>query len=255
MSHRIKIPAPIVVLAQRLLGALVLSCSIVSFAHAATSTKNPSANAAVTSSAGDNDGYLTNPGNAYANDNSYAVDTNSGVLVNGTCEGTGSDKHSWRTFGFSIPGGATIDGITVGQRIFVDLAGGSSNAGISVRLSWGDCGSNFTAWSTRQVLADTETLHTFGGASNTWSRTWTPSEFNDGTFCIQTCNSDEADTAANRDFSLDEIYVIVNYTPVAGARRVFNISRSSPQNAVQRYQFTQTSSPGQVPTISPALRP
>jgi hypothetical protein len=44
-----------------------------------TAFQSPSANAAVTSGAGDNNGYQTSPGNAYADDNLYAVDTNSGT--------------------------------------------------------------------------------------------------------------------------------------------------------------------------------
>ena len=50
-----------------------------------TGLLSPSAQAAVTSGSGDNNGYQTNPTSAFANDGVFAVDTNSGTNSNTSC--------------------------------------------------------------------------------------------------------------------------------------------------------------------------
>ena len=60
-----------------------------------TGLLSPTAQAAQTSSAGDNNGFQTNPANANANDSVFAVDTNSGTATSTSCTNNGKDKHSY----------------------------------------------------------------------------------------------------------------------------------------------------------------
>ena len=79
----------------------------------------PTANAPVTTNAGDNNGFETTPANAYLtnpNNSAYAVDANSGTGTGTGCTGTGKDKHLFYNYGFVppvLPAGVTIRGIEV----------------------------------------------------------------------------------------------------------------------------------------------
>src|SRR4030043_304125 len=109
-----------------LLFLLVVLLAMPLTAHAAgsqqlTRTYAPTANAAVTTNAGDNDGFLTTPANAYADGGGYAVDTDSGAPDNTVATGTGTDKHNYYNYGMdTIPSTATISGIAVKADIAVD---------------------------------------------------------------------------------------------------------------------------------------
>ena len=59
-----------------------------------TGFKNPTAQAAVTSGSGDNNGFQTNAANALLDDGLYAVDTNSGSNNNTSCTNAGKDVTS-----------------------------------------------------------------------------------------------------------------------------------------------------------------
>ncbi|MBI2333740.1 MAG: S8 family serine peptidase, partial [Chloroflexi bacterium] len=94
--------------------ALVVDGGTISTPPAPVSTGflAPTAQAAVTASAGDNNGFQTNPANAFGNDSVFAVDTDSGSNKNTTCTSTGKDKHQYYNYNFSIPSG-TVLGIEV----------------------------------------------------------------------------------------------------------------------------------------------
>src|SRR5262245_24821051 len=72
-----------------------------------------SANAAVTTGAGDNNGFQTNPAAGCTNTSTLATDTNTGTGTTDTCTGTTKDRHQYYNFGISIPAGKTIDGIEI----------------------------------------------------------------------------------------------------------------------------------------------
>jgi hypothetical protein len=172
-----------------------------------TGFKGPSAHAAVTSSAGDNNGYQTNPANANADDNLFAVDTNSGTNTNTSCTNSGKDKHRYYNYGFGIPGGATINGIEVRLNSRVDSTSGSPK--ICVQLSW-DGGVTWTAAKTSATLATAETTYILGGPVDTWGRTWSSGDFGDANFRVRLTN---IASSTARDFSLDWVAVRVRYQP------------------------------------------
>lgn len=85
-------------------------------------------------------------------------------------------------YSFGIPSGATIDGIEV-QCEFNNSFGGST-ATVQFTLSWNN-GTNYTAAKSDTVVGTTDTTRTYGGAADTWGRSWTDSEFADGTFLVK----------------------------------------------------------------------
>jgi hypothetical protein len=176
-------------------------------ASTSTGFLSPSANAAQTSSAGDNNGYQTSPANAYANDSSVATDTNSGTNTNTSCTNNGKDKHHYSNYNFNIPATAVIQGIQVRLDARADATGGSPK--ICVQLSW-DGGTTWTTAKSTTTLSTTEATYTLGSISDTWGRTWTSSNFSNANFRLRVI-----DVASNtsRDFFLDYVAVNVTYQP------------------------------------------
>jgi hypothetical protein len=161
----------------------------------------------VTSGAGDNNGYQTSPANAYADDNLYAVDTNSGTNTNTACTNNGKDKHRFSSYGFSLPGTATVTGIEVRLNARVDSTTGAPK--ICVELSW-DGGVTWTAAKSTGTLSTAEGTYIVGGAADTWGRTWTSSNLSDANFRVRLTN---VASNSSRDFSLDRFAVQLRYQP------------------------------------------
>lgn len=170
-----------------------------------TNFQNPSANAAVTSSAGDNNGFQTNAANAYANDGLFAVDTNSGNGTSTSCTSTQKDKHIYSNYGFSIPGTAVIDGIEVRLDGRVDSTSGSPR--FCVQLSWNG-GTSWTTAKTTTNLTTSELTYLLGGGTDTWGRTWASGDFSDTNFRVRII---PIASSTARDFSLDWATVRVIY--------------------------------------------
>lgn len=189
--------------------ALVVDGGTLSAAPAPTSTGlvAPSANAAVTTNSGDNNGYQTNPANAYTDNASFAVDTDSGTGTSNLYTSTQKDRHTFSGFGFNIPTGATIQGIQVRLDAKTDNTNGSPT--IYVELSW-DGGVTWTAAQSTGSLAKNERTYTLGGTSNSWGHTWNAAEFSSTNFRVRVT---DVATNTSRDFSLDYIAVNVTYLP------------------------------------------
>jgi PKD repeat protein len=168
---------------------------------------SPTANAAQTSSAGDNNGYQTNPTNAYANDSSVATDTNSGTNNNTSCTNTGKDKHQYYNYNFNLPAAAVIQGIRVRLDARADATGGSPK--VCVQLSW-DGGKTWTTAQATPTLGTTETTYSLGSPSDLWGRTWSPTNFSNTNFRLRVI---DVASNANRDFFLDYLAVSVTYRP------------------------------------------
>ena len=171
-----------------------------------TAFRSPAGDAAVTRSAGDNDGY-SSAGNAHADDGLFAVDSNSGVGTSTSCTSTQKDKHSYHGYGLSIPEGANVRGIEVRLDAKVDSTTGAPR--ICVQLS-GDGGATWTAVRSTATLATSEHTYTLGGAVDAWGRAWSASELSDANFRMRVIN---VASSTSRDFSLDWIAVRVTYQP------------------------------------------
>ncbi len=110
----------------------------------------------------------TSVGNATASDNSRAGSSLGSSQITRYIKAT--------NFGFSIPGGATIDGILVEWEVSIGM-GSNPVTDHAVRIvKGGTIGStdksSGTAWTTSDVFLS------HGGASDLWGETWTPADIN-----------------------------------------------------------------------------
>ncbi len=185
----------------------VNSAQVTALVSAQTGYLSCSANAAVTTSSGDNNGYETTPANACANDAARAVDTNSGTASGTACNSTARDRHLFYNYNFSIPVGASIRGIEVRLDALVDSTTGAP--AICVEISWNG-GTSWTAGKITSTLTTAEVIYTLGANTDTWGRTWAQSEFSNTNFRIRVIT---IASNANRDFQIDWIPVQVTYTP------------------------------------------
>jgi len=165
---------------------------------------SPSANAAETSNAGDNNGFQTTPTFAYANDGGFAVDENSGNNTGTSCTGNDKDKHRYYDFNFSVPVGTTINGIETQLVAKVDSTSGFPR--MCVQLSWNG-GTSWTA-AKSTALTTSSVTYTLGGVTDTWGRTWGDSDFSNANFRVRITN---VASNTSRDFSLDWVGVKVDY--------------------------------------------
>lgn len=172
-----------------------------------TGLRSPTGSAAVTSSAGDNNGYQTNPTNAFGNDSLFAVDTNSGTGTSTSCTSTAKDKHIYSNYGFSVPTGATVIGIEVRADGRADSTTGAPK--FCVQLSWNG-GASWTSAKTTSTLTTSEATYLLGGTTDTWGRTWASGDFSNTNFRVRIIN---VASNTSRDFSLDWLSVRVLYQP------------------------------------------
>ena len=169
---------------------------------------SPSTNAAVTSSAGDNNGYELNSSNAHADGGGVAQDVNSGTNNSSSCTANSKDKHRFYDFNIVLPGGATVRGIEVRLDAFADST--LSSPRLCVQLSW-DGGTTWTSAKQTATLTTSEATYILGGPLDTWGRTWTTTNLSNANFRVRVIDVASGSGAASRDFSLDWITVRVNY--------------------------------------------
>ena len=172
-----------------------------------TGYRSATAQAAVTSSSGDNNGFQTNAGNMFVDDGLFAVDTDSGNGTSTSCTSANKDRHVFSNYGFSVPAGSTIQGIEVKLNSKVDSTTGAPK--FCVELSWNG-GATWTTALSSGTLATVETMYIVGGVTNTWGRTWTNTDFDDANFRLRLVM---VSSNNSRDFSLDWVGVQVRYTP------------------------------------------
>jgi hypothetical protein len=111
-------------------------------------------------------GSWTNGVNAYTSDGAYTT-ANSSVT------------HGYGSFGYSVPSNNQVTGIAVK----IEASGSTAAGTISVFLSW-DGGSTFTDSKTTSVVGLTDAVFELGGQGDTWGRSWTPTEMNDGNLVV-----------------------------------------------------------------------
>ena|SRR5271157_3740508 len=119
-------------------------------------------------------------------------------------------------FGFSIPAGATVNGIVVS---FVRKLSSLSNFSASTTnihmLKAGSLAGTAkgpgSAWTTPGVT------ETWGTTSDLWGTTWTPAQINDSGFGFQiVVDDDNTSGSVSRTLSVNDYLVTITYTTVAG---------------------------------------
>jgi hypothetical protein len=168
-----------------------------------TGFRSPTANAAA--GGGDNNGFETNPANAYSDNATYAVDSNSGSNKYTDCYSAGKDKHNFYNYTFPIPAGSTINGLEVQLQAKADATSGAPF--MCVQLSW-DGGLTWTTAKSTTTLSSSEAIYTLGGPADTWGRAWTTNDLSDANFRLRIIT---VSSNSSRDFSLDAITVRVTY--------------------------------------------
>ncbi|HSJ88362.1 MAG TPA: S8 family serine peptidase [Anaerolineales bacterium] len=170
---------------------------------------SPTTNGAVTSSAGDNNGYELNPANVHADGGGVAQDINSGTNNSSSCTNNGKDKHTFYNYNISLPASATVTGIEVRLDAFVDNPGSNAPL-ICVQLS-GDGGRTWTTVRQTPTLTTSETTYVLGGSADIWGRAWTSSNLTNSNFRIRVIDVASSGGANSRDFSLDWIALRLTY--------------------------------------------
>jgi len=107
-------------------------------------------------------------------------------------------------FGFTIPGGATINGILL--EVNYDSGTGTDTVETVVRLLKAGVASGDNK-STGALLPAVATTVSYGGSSDLWGTTWTPSDINNTSFGAATVYSATLDSA-----SVDFFRITVTYT-------------------------------------------
>lgn len=146
----------------------------------------------------------SNPSNAAASDNAYAIYTLSA--------GNRPSHYLKATnFGFSIPSGATIDGIIVEIEKSTGGSGTVTDDEVKIVKADGSIGT------TNKALAGdwpAEQYHTYGGATDKWGETWTDANINDVDFgVVISANRVTGTTPSAR---VDHIRITVHYTESGG---------------------------------------
>ena len=171
-----------------------------------TGFQSPTADAPVTSSAGDRNGFETNRTGAYADDGLFAVDNNSGSSSSSTsCTSSSKDKHVFYNYNFSIPTGSSIRGIEV--RLDAKVESTSSSPKLCAQLSW-DGGTSWTTAKSTAQLTKSEATYVLGSTSDLWGRIWTGGSFDNSSFRVRVISVAKS---TSRDFSLDWVAVRVTH--------------------------------------------
>ncbi|MBP6374618.1 MAG: IPT/TIG domain-containing protein, partial [Flavobacterium sp.] len=156
-----------------------------------------------------------NSGNITADDTAYTTLTLS--------SGQNSDYLQGTNYGFSIPTGVVINGITVSiMRQSNSISSSRSIQDVVVRLVKNGTivGNNYGATAT--IWPATMTAANYGGTTDLWGTTWTAADINNANFgVVLSVNS----PTATRTASVDYIRVTVSYTPAP------TISNFSPTSA------------------------
>ena len=138
-----------------------------------------------------------NPNNAKVSDNVYATAYFDEVSISHYLKAT--------NFGFSIPTGATINGILV-EIERRDLDERATDSSVKIIKADGSIGSENKA-DTVNRWPFSDTYKAYGGATDLWSETWTPEDINDTDFGV-VLSTIGGFTAAD----VDHIRITVYYT-------------------------------------------
>ena len=133
---------------------------------------------------------------------SYTSDNNRTLIADAA-----GQYYDLKTFGFSIPAGASINGILVS--VEMSSANPPQKGAFQIKMSY-DGGSNWSSTSSTQTTTSgTDAYFNVGGATDTWGRAWSQSEFSDANFRVRVLgNSTEAEATTN----IDHVRVKVWYT-------------------------------------------
>lgn len=165
-----------------------------------TAGPNYPTNSSSVSQSGDD--VWANPSNANASDGANASSSCDGSLIGYT------DILKTLGYGFSIPAGATIHGITVEIRQKADTTPTELQGIVALYKAGVVAGSGDAT----PLLTATATTVTLGGPSDLWGTTWTPAEINAADFGVYFHVSQNLSSGGDNCY-VDFIRVTIDYTP------------------------------------------
>ena len=136
-----------------------------------------------------------------------------------TMTGTTFAVATLNNYTFGIPSGATINGIEVNTEFSTSAV--ASTATLQISLSW-DNGTNYTTAKSDTVTGSTTDKNsTMGGSADTWGRSWTDTEFANGTFLVKV---EGKSSQAFNNCRLDFLQIKVYYTASGGWANISKIN-------------------------------
>ena len=187
---------PGTITSQDFLASLANNSAVDHFLNTDTGFKSPSSQSSDTG--GDNNGFESNPANAFSDGGGYASNMN----------GAG-DRHRFYNYNFNLPANTVINGIEVRLDWWLDSTYGTNS--MSVQLSW-DGGTNWTSLQTNSAESTSDTNNKIlGSPTNTWGRTWSASNFTNSNFRLRVVSNSNYGT---RDFFLDWVPIKIYYTSI-----------------------------------------
>lgn len=190
-----------------LIFTLLLSLSLILFSRRALADSSGPNSGSGANDASAGDVAWSTPTNIASSDDSYATSAIGSLQTTQYLVATG--------FGFSIPAGATINGITV--EIEKSRTGLGSVNDLAVRIVKGGVigstdKSNATAWPT------TDAYTTYGSSSDVWGETWTSTDINASNFGVMIRGTNNAARSATA--RVDHIRITITYTPATASSPV-----------------------------------
>jgi hypothetical protein len=143
------------------------------------------------------------PGNAISSNGSYA---------SASVDGTTTNYLSCTGYGFSIPSGSRIDGITVNVERKSSSTGNGGSRDAAMRIvKAGAIGATDRSTATTYTTADVAEAH--GGGADLWGTTWTAADINAANFGAAFAATKPNAAGGAHTITVDVISITVTYTP------------------------------------------
>lgn len=135
-----------------------------------------------------------------------------------TCNVNGSPSNTIQAtgFGFSIPTGSTINGITAEYK--KKKSGSPSVLDSSVKLVQGGTISGNNNADTTNQWPTTIGYKTYGSSSDLWGLTWAPSDINASNFGVALKTASGGTSEGGNTASIDAVRITITYTPPPATR-------------------------------------
>jgi len=148
----------------------------------------------------------TSPGNITANDGVNAQVALGSSATSNELQGT--------NFGFAIPAGSTINGITVEiKKQAVSGTGNPTDLDVTILKGGIATGTNLGHLGPGNGWLTAGGIDTYGGSSTLWGATWTPADINASNFGVQISCTEWVGLPATA--GVDFIRITIAYTPPA----------------------------------------
>ena len=149
----------------------------------------------------------TSPGSITAND---GVNAHADLFASAS-----SNELQGTNFGFAIPAGSTINGITVEiKKQAISGPGNPTDVDVTIIKGGVATGSNLGHTGVANGWLSAGGIDTYGGSSTLWGATWTPADINATNFGVQ-ISCVEWTGASSTSAGVDFIRITITYTPPA----------------------------------------